>query len=128
GSVLMEEKINREELNIVSIVIRLDIQPEKEDQEILEIYGEEGEKIEGPFAHKYTNTKRTMYGAFTYADLELEEGANAAFEIDTFEEPDDYGDMDIWMEKEGVEKKDDYIIITRNRNLNKLTKVKAKET
>src|SRR5699024_2849095 len=90
--------------------LKSEFEVDKEGQEIQEIYGEEGEKIEGPFAHKYTNTKRTMYGAFTYADLELEEGAKAAFEIDTFEEPDDYGDMDIWMEKESVETKDDYYI------------------
>lgn len=128
GSFKMEEEIDEESLNGEPLVIRLAFEPDKEDPEIQEIYGEEGEKIEGPFAHKYTNTKRTMYGAFTYADLELEEGAKAAFEIDTFEEPDDYGDMDIWMEKESVETKDDYYIITMNSNLNELTKVKAEAT
>src|SRR5690625_753945 len=93
GSFEMEEEIDDEELNGEPLVIRLAFQPDKEDPELQEIYGEEGEKIEGPFAHKFTNTKRTMYGAFTYADLELEEGAKTAFEIDTFKEPDDYGDM-----------------------------------
>src|SRR5699024_5660057 len=90
GSFEWEEEINGEELNGEPLVIRLAFQPDKEDPEIQEIYGEEGEKIEGAFANKYTNTKRTTYGAFTYADLELEEGAKATFEIDTFEEPDDY--------------------------------------
>lgn len=75
---------------------------------------EEGEKREGPFAHKFTNIKRTRYGAFTYADLELEDGAKAEFGIDTFEEPEDDGDMDIWMEKTKVETKDDYYIFSVN--------------
>src|SRR5699024_10995952 len=128
GSFEMEEEINEEELNGEPLIIRLAFQPDKEDLELQEIYGEEGEKVKGPFAHKFTNTKRTRYGAFTYADIELEEGAKTEFGIDTFEEPDDYGDMDIWMEKENVETKDDYYIITMNSNLNELTKIRAEAT
>lgn len=128
GSFEMEEEIDEESLNGEPLVIRLAFQPDKENPELQEIYGEEGEKLEGPFAHKFTSTKRTRYGAFTYADLELEEGAKTEFGIDTFEEPDDYGDMDIWMEKENVETKDDYYIITMNSNLNELTKIKAEAT
>ena len=128
GSFEMEEEIDDDSLNGEPLVIRLAFQPDKEDPELQEIYGEEGEKVEGPFAHKFTNTKRTRYGAFTYADLELEDGAKTEFGIDTFKEPDDYGDMDIWMEKENVETKDDYYIITMNSNLNELTKIRAEAT
>src|SRR5699024_11628164 len=82
----------------------------------------------GPIANKFKNTKRTRYVAFTYADIELEEGAKTEFGIDTFEEPDDYGEMDIWTEKENVETKDDYYIITMNSNLNELTTIRAEAT
>lgn len=128
GDFEMEEEISEEGLNGEPLIIRLAFQPDKEDSELQDIYGEEGEKLAGPFAHKFTNIKRTRYGAFTYADLELDEGSKTNFGIDDFDEPKDYGDMDIWMEKENVETKDDYYIITMNSNLNELTSIRAEAT
>lgn len=128
GSFEMKEEMSDETLNGEPLTLRLAFQPDKEELELQEIYGEEGEKLEGPFAHKFTNIKRTRYGAFTYADLELENGAKTTFGIDTFSEPDDYGDMNIWMEKDHVETKDDYYIITMQSNLNELTSIGAEAT
>src|SRR5699024_12360005 len=45
GSFEMEEEINEEELNGEPLIIRLAFQPDKEDSELQEIYGEEGEKV-----------------------------------------------------------------------------------
>src|SRR5699024_8837462 len=82
----------------------------------------------GPFIHKYTNIKRTRYGAFAHAYIELEPGAEAGFQVYDWKQPDDYGEMDIWMEKESVEKKDMYYDITMKSNLNELTRIKAEAT
>lgn len=128
GNFEMEEEMSDETLNEEPLTLRLAFQPDKEEPELQEIYGEEGEKLEGPFTHKFTNIKRTRYGAFTYADLELENGAKTTFGIDTFSKPDDYGDMNIWMEKDHVETKDDYYIITLRSNLNELTSIRAEAT
>lgn len=125
GSFEMEQEVDEDDLEGEPLMIRLAFEPDKEDEEAQAIYGEEGEKLEGKFIHKFTNIKRTRNGAFTDADIEMEEGAETEFGTEEWKEPDDYGKMDIRMEKESVETKDDYYVITMNSNLNELTRIKA---
>ena len=110
-----------------SLVVRLAYIPDsKENEANAGIYGEEGEKLEGDFIHPYTDIKRTRHGAFAYAYLELNEGAEAPIEADAWgDAPDDYGDLDIWMEEANIETHDKYYDITMNSNLQELTYIKA---
>lgn len=117
--------INEEDLNGDPLTLQLSYQPDKENTESQELYGSEGEKIEGPFKHKFTSIKRTRHGAFTYAYIEFKNGEKAKFGINNWEVPDDYGDLEVWMEKEKIETKDHYYDITMKSNLNELTGIKA---
>lgn len=107
-------------------IVEIGYSPEtSDDVEAQTIYGKEGEKLTGPFKQKYTDIKRTRYGAFAYAYLELTPGTKAGFNYPEIDIPEDYGDLDIWMEKENVETKDTYYDITMNSNLNELTGIKS---
>lgn len=126
GSFELTAELAPDQLNGEPLTLRLSYQPDKEEQEAQEIYGAEGEHIEGPFKHKFTNIKRTRHGAFTYAQIEFKNGVEQGFHMVAWDEADDYGDLDIWMEKDLVDTKETYYDITMNSNLTELTWIKAR--
>src|SRR5699024_2271368 len=88
-----------------------------------DIYGKRGEKLTGPFKKKYTEHKQTRFGAFAYAYLNLTPGDKANFQHVPHDKPEDYGDVDVWMDKDNVEIKDNYYDITMKSNLNELVHI-----
>lgn len=125
GSFELTFEIDPADLTGDPLTLRLSYQPDKEAAEAQEIYGEEGEKLEGPFKHKFTSTKRTRHGAFTYAQMEFKEGESQEFGTWNWDEPSDYGDLTIWIEESAIEIKDEYYDITMKSNLHELTQIKA---
>lgn len=79
GSFELAVEVDAGTLNGDLLTVRLAYQPEKEDQEAQEIYGAEGEQIEGPFKRQYTNVKRTRHGAFASAQIEFKAGEEQVF-------------------------------------------------
>lgn len=129
GNFGAEIDIEADELKGMPMEVHVGYHPEhQDDPEAQELYGEEGEKLTGSFIHKYTNIKRTRYGAFAHAYIELNPEATASFVEYDWEKPDDYGEMDIWMEADKVEKKDGYYDITMKSNMNELSYIKAEAT
>lgn len=126
GSFELEMDIDKKALDNEPFIVEIGYLPETSDDiDAQNIYGKEGTKLKGPFKHKYTSIKRTYFGAFAYAYLELTPGTTAEFEYQDIDIPDDYGDLNVWMEKESVEKKDNYYDIKMKSNLNELTKIDA---
>jgi len=127
GGFELEADIEGDTLDGELLVVRLAYIPDsKENETSQSIYGEEGEKLEGDFIQPYTDIKRTRHGAFAYAYLKLEEGAEAPLEAELLgEKPDDYGDLDVWMKESNIDTHDNYYDITMKSNLHKLTDIKA---
>lgn len=125
GAFDLMEEVDPDSLNGDPLTLRLSYQPDKESKEAQAIYGEEGELIEGPFKHKFASIKRTRHGAFTYAQIEFKEGEEQKFNTVAWDGPSDYGDLNIWMEKDNVDTHDAYYDITMNSNLIELTWIKA---
>lgn len=126
GSFELEVDVEEDELNGEPIKVRVAYLPNSsENSELQGIYGEEGENLEGPFVHKYTDIKRTRQGAFAYAYLELNADTTAPLETKEWNAPDDYGDFNVWMEEESIEIHDSYYDVTMNSNLSELTKIKV---
>src|SRR5690625_3733785 len=126
GSFEWEIDVEEDELNGEPIKVRVAYLPNSsENSELQGIYGEEGEKLEGPFVHKYTDIKRTRQGAFAYAYLELNADTTAPLETTEWNAPDDYGDFNVWMEEESIEIHDGYYDVTMHSNLSELTKIKV---
>lgn len=126
GEFSFEMDVMEEDLTGEPLELRLGYQPEKADnEEEKEIYGEEGEKIEGPLKQKYTDIKRTRYGAFTNALVTFTKGENVQFSVRDWDIPEDYGDTTIWIEKADVEVHDTFYRVTMKSNLNELTKIQA---
>lgn len=125
GAFDLMAEVDPDSLNGDPLTLRLSYQPDKESEEAQAIYGEEGEHIEGPFKHKFASIKRTRHGAFTYAQIEFKEGVEQKFNTITWDEPSDYGDLNIWMEKDSVDTHDAYYDITMKSNLIELTWIKA---
>lgn len=125
GSFTMEADIETETLDGELLVVRIAYMPEStKNEQNVGIHGVEGEKLEGDFVHPYTSIKRTRNGAFAYAYLDLNEGEEAQLEADVWgEEPDDYGDLNVWMEESNVEVTEKYYDITMNSNLKELTHI-----
>lgn len=126
GDFEIELDLDEDSLNGEPLTLRLGYHPENEHPDIQEHHGEEGEYLEGPFKQKYTNIKRTRYGAFTYALIEFKEGESEQFNVREWNQPNDYGELNIWMKEENIEIHDDYYNITMESNLNELTRIKAK--
>src|SRR5699024_9815520 len=95
GNFEFEIPIEEEALDGTPVEVEIGYHPEKEDEEAKELYGEEGEKLTGPFVRKYTNTSRTRYGAIANTVIELTSGEKQSFEIPNWSKPDDYGELDI---------------------------------
>jgi len=127
GSFSVEADVEDEALNGELLVVRVGYIPDTTDnRQNVGVYGEEGEILEGDFIHPYTNIKRTRNGAFAYAYLDLNDGEQAKLEADVWgEAPEDYGDLDVWMEEAHVEVHDNYYDVTMNSNLMALTYIKA---
>lgn len=127
GSFSVEADIEDDALNGHLLVVRIGYIPDTTDnRQNVGVYGAEGELLEGDFIHPYTNIKRTRNGAFAYAYLDLNDGEKAELEADVWgEAPEDYGDLDIWMEEAHVEVHDTYYDVTMNSNLTELTYIKA---
>src|SRR5699024_357511 len=127
GSFSIEADVEDEALNGELLVVRVGYIPDTTDnRQNVDIYGEEGELLEGDFIHPYTNIKRTRNGAFAYAYLDLNDGEKAKLEADVWgEAPEDYGDFDVWMEEVHIEVHDNYYDVTMNSNLLALTYIKA---
>lgn len=121
GNFETEIELHEDSLTGLPLTLRLGYHPEAEHPDIHEIHGEEGENLEGPFAHKYTNIKRTRHGAFTYALIDFQREESAQFSVREWDRPDDYGDLDIWMKEENVDIHEDYYDITMTSNLNELS-------
>src|SRR5699024_4124491 len=100
--------------------------PETSDDIVAhDIYGKHGEKKTGPFKKKYSDHKQTRFGTFAYAYLNLTAGEKANFQYLTNDKPEDYSDVNVWMEEEKVEIKDNYYDVTMKSNLNALTRINA---
>lgn len=126
GSFELEMDIDKKALDNEPFIVEIGYLPETSDDiDAQNIYGKEGTKLKGPFKHKYTSIKRTYFGAFAYAYLELTPGTTAEFEYQDIDIPDDYGDLNVWMEKDNVEPKHNYYDIKMKSNLNELTKINA---
>lgn len=126
GQFELEMASDKKALDNEPFTIEIAYLPETSDDIVAhDIYGKHGEKLTGPFKKKYTEHKQTRFGAFTYAYLNLTPGDKATFKYLTHEKPDDYGDVEVWMDKDNVEIKDNYYDITMKSNLNELTQINA---
>ena len=126
GNFELEMDIDKKALDKEPFIVEIGYLPEtSDDVEAINIYGKEGAELQGSFKQKYTSVKRTLYGVFAYAYLELTPGTKANFYHLDNDMPDDYGDLNVWMEKDNVETKANYYDVTMNSNLNELTKINA---
>lgn len=83
----------------------------------VDMYGEFGELLEGPFASKYASIKRTRLGATTQALITLEKGIKEKFTVREPDLPSDHGELDIWMEVDRFEIHDQFYDIIVKSNL-----------
>lgn len=118
-------ELPKDDLTGIPIEIGIGYYPEEADKEARELYGEEGENLTGPFAAKYTSIKRTRTGAFAYSYIDLENGNKESLITPDWNEADDYGELDIWMEAEKIEENEKYYDIYMKSNLLDLARVKA---
>ncbi len=126
GEFDFEMDVDKDEFNGEPMEVQVQFIPHKTDnKEFQDTYGAEGEHITGPFTHKVTDAKRTRTAAIAYAYIEFDAGEKASFEKKHWEEPEDYQDLEVWMEEEHVDIKDDYYDITMNSNLAELTGIKV---
>lgn len=126
GDFELEMDIDKNTLDSEPFIVQIAYLPETSDDiEAHKIYGKNGDNLSGPFIHKYTDIKRTRFGAFAYAYLELTPGSKVKLSPQDIDIPDDYGDLNVWMEKASVETHETYYDITMNSNLNELTKIQA---
>src|SRR5699024_5512362 len=109
GQFELEMASDKKALDNEPFTIEIAYLPETSDDIVAhEIYGKHGEKITGPFKKKYSDHKQTRFGAFAYAYLNLTAGEKANFQYLTNDKPEDYSDVNVWMEEEKVEIKDNY--------------------
>lgn len=99
GSFSYEVKIPKEYEYGLNLGIRF--RPEEaSDEEIHAVYGEGGEKLEGPFIRSYEYIDELFQEAYTSAYLPLEDGdsVEAEFGDPGWEKPADSGDVEIRMQ------------------------------
>lgn len=125
GSFGVDIDINEDDLNGIPVEVRVSYNPETGSVEEQELYGEEGEKLTGSFARKFTNAKRTRIGAIAHAYIELEKDVTESLIDRDWDQPDDYGESNIWMEVENIKKKDDYYDLYLKSNLLELSHIDA---
>lgn len=124
GHFELEMESDKKALDNEPFTIEIAYLPEtSDDLAAHDIYGKRGEKLTGPFKKKYTEHKQTRFGAFAYAYLNLTPGDKANFQHVPHDKPEDYGDVDVWMDKDNVEIKDNYYDITMKSNLNELVHI-----
>lgn len=126
GKFRFEQDVDEDALNGEPIEVQVQFIPHKHaNQEYQNVYGEEGENIQGPFKQKVTDAKRTRTAAIASLLIELTSDIQVTFDQNNWEEPSDYGDYNVWMEENYIEIKDDYYDIFIDSNLIELTGVKA---
>lgn len=126
GEFHFEMDVDEDEFNGEPMEIQVQFIPHKtNNKEFQDTYGAEGEHITGPFTYKVTDAKRTRTAAIAYAYIDFDAGEKASFEQKNWEVPEDYQDVEVWMEEEHVDMKDDYYDITMNSNLAELTGIKV---
>src|SRR5699024_3972556 len=109
GEFYFEQDVDEEALTGEPIEVQVQFIPHKFDnKEFQEIYGEEGENIQGAFKQKITDAKRTRTAAIASVLIELPPDVQVSFDENNWDEPSDYGDYNVWMEENHVEIKDDY--------------------
>jgi len=124
GSFHLElEHPNMDKETVVSVKFSL---LEEQDDEILDHYGEHGEKLEGPFIYKHINTEdgidlNTVYQKAevmtTFTPKEDNKAIRHFKEPNWHEKPDDIGDPEVWIEIDEVNNDDDYQYIRGRSNL-----------
>lgn len=113
------------DLDVEDEVIEMQVRFRPADQtvELQDIYGEVGEEMEGDYIYRYSSIKRTYHEARVSAFIEADEQDAVVFEQPSWDPPKDYGELDIWVEIENVEEKDDYYNITAESNFVEGTKL-----
>lgn len=99
GSFSKEVKIPRDYEH--GIYLRIFFRPDKDtNEEVQDLYGEEGEKLEGPFIRSYERIDEIMQEAYTSVYLPLEDADSVTGEFGDpgWQEPEDLGDENIRVE------------------------------
>lgn len=122
GKFKIDIQITEEEYTGDPIVLSVGYYPEPLS-DLAEIYGEEGEYIDGPFMKKFTSSMQTRTGAIARAEMMLNDGESATFKPIPNDPPKDQGDFDVWIEPEFVKVHDDYYEIELKSNLSALTSI-----
>lgn len=126
GEFYFEQDVDEDALTGEPVEVQVQFIPHKFDnKELQEIYGEEGENIQGSFKQKVTDAKRTRTAAIASVLIELIPDEHVSFDQNNWKEPSDYGDYNVWIEENHVDIKDDYYDIYLDSNLIELTGVKA---
>ncbi|UFJ39843.1 hypothetical protein LOK74_17575 [Brevibacillus humidisoli] len=109
-----------------TIQVELYFKPEFQSERIKKAYGENGEKLTGPYVYQYLDSDEIKYkaAAYAYVDPEAADGTKVAFETPKWDKPDDYGQPTIWI-KPTVSKDEKHLYVTAKSNLLEGTEVKA---
>lgn len=111
---MIEEEFTHEPLELI-----VSYRP---NDELSDIYGVEGENIEGPLAQMQKDMfQQVRTNAVLSAELRLTDGEKAVFEPIPHNPPEDQGELDIWIEPTLVKTHDDYYEIELATNLVPLT-------
>jgi len=101
------------------VVVRLDMDRSQED-EIIEQYGEDGEKLEGPFTYliEHYDTDIKQKAEVSLVIQEGDEETTHAFAVPEWKDrPEDYGDPRVWMEVDEIDDDGEYFYISGTSNL-----------
>lgn len=127
GSFYFELPLPDESFEQSYIELALEVKmPYLQFEEVTALYGDRGERMEGPFIHPYNHSGETRYKAYApiyiFVDGEQKEYKIEAMDLD--KPPSDYGEADVWV---GADVTNDhrYIYVDGKSNLLAGTNVKA---
>ncbi|CAM3746437.1 flagellar motor protein MotB [Marinicrinis lubricantis] len=110
---------------MVDLVVQF--KPADQEAALHEIYGEKGERLQGPYVYQYVENDEMykLIQGFAHLDIAAEAGTIVPIEEPNWEKPEDYGASAVWMTPEVTLEGEQYIV-TGQSNLLEGAEVKAK--
>ncbi|MBH0167604.1 hypothetical protein IHV12_22095 [Fictibacillus sp. 7GRE50] len=108
------------------IEVKIEFDPHSDNQPIKDHYGENGEKLKGPFVR--LQEESDMQQNITLLTLEIpqdESNASAKIKKPEWEKPEDYGAPTIRLDEPDIQKDDKYLYIEGKSNLLEGTRLKG---
>lgn len=124
GTFETELKIPKSSEGLIEVKIKFD--PHTDNQPIKDHYGENGEKLKGPFIR--LNEESEMQRNITLLTLEIpqdESNASAKIEKPEWDKPEDYGSPTVRIDEPDIQKDDKYLYIEGKSNLLEGTRLKG---